>query len=262
MAIVPRLAACLLSLPVLGAPAAVSAQDVTRGYSAEEITNPIPLHSSISAQPTFQRLTGGSTTAYLRWRPILVVDEVLPLFTRVEWPLPQVDDQTGPTHVGIGDLTWLTLFPVRGSKAWGTLGAGPVFVFPTATFTEMGQGKYQLGPALGYVNQAVRGWQFAFLAQQFFSFAGSARRTEVNQLTLQPIATRYFPGAWYLEAQPTITLDFENGTSSVPVALTAGKVVAGHWNFSLEAVGYPPWTAPPSKTYELRLTIGYHFPAF
>ena len=103
----------------------------------------------------------------------------------LEWPIPDVDNENGPTRAGVGDLAWLTLFLVEGSKQWGALGLGPVIVFPTASHSEMGDGKYQVGPALGYVNKAVKGWQFALLLQQYFSVAGDPRRSRVNQLTLQ-----------------------------------------------------------------------------
>ena len=66
-------------------------------------------------------------------------------------------------------------------------GLGPVIVFPTASHSEMGDGKYQVGPALGYVNKAVKGWQFALLLQQYFSVAG-APGSRVNQLTWLPAA--------------------------------------------------------------------------
>ena len=122
-------------------------------------------------------------------------------------------------------------------------------------------GKYQAGPALGYITRAVTGWEFALLLQQYFSFAGDPRRSRVNQLTLQPFVTKLLPDSWYLQTQPIITLDFVKSTSSVPLNLVVGKLFAGRWNVSLQVTGYPPWTSPPSKHYEIRLSIGYEFPA-
>ena len=125
----------------------------------------------------------------------------------------------------------------------------------------MGQGKYQAAPALGYINKAVTGWQFAFLLQQYFSFAVTPG-VRVNQLTLQPFVTKLLPHSCYVQTQPTITLDFVKGTSSVPVNLVVGKLFAGRWNVNLQGTAYPRWTSPPSKDYELRLSIGYQFPVF
>ena len=221
-------------------------------FSLDDVLDPIPKTSSISWQPTYEQRANGSFNAYVKFKPVFVVESGLPLLTRIEWPLPEVDDENGPTNAGVGDLTWLTLFLLGGSKAWGVLGMGPVFVFPTASHSEMGQGKYQVGPALGYLNKAVTGWQFALLLQQYFSFAGDPQRSRVNQLTLQPFVTKLLPDSWYLQTQPVITLDFVKGTSSVPLNLVVGRLFAGKWDVSLQATGYPRWTSPPSKNYEIR----------
>jgi hypothetical protein len=232
------------------------------GFSTGEVLDPIPKTSSITFQPTYVHRTDGTYQAYVQLKPVIVIESGIPLFTRIQWPVPEVDNEPGPTNAGVGDLTWLTLLLVGSSKAWGTLGMGPVLVFPTASHSEMGDGKYQAGPALGYINKAVPGWQFAFLLQQYFSFAGDSQRSSVNQLTLQPFVTKLLPDSWYVQTQPIITLDFVKNTSSVPVNLVVGKLFAGRWNVSLQTTGYPSWTSPPSKQYELRLSIGYQFPAF
>jgi hypothetical protein len=232
-----------------------------RRFTVEEVVGPIPLTSSVTAEPTYEQRANGTFDAYIKLKGILVLESGLPLFSRIEWPIPEVDNENGPTNAGIGDLAWLSLFVVGDRKAWGTLGMGPVFVFPTASHSEMGQGKYQLGPALGYVNDGVPGWQFAFLLQQYFSFAGDPQRSRVNQLTLQPVVTKLLPDSWYVQTQPVITLDFIKGTSSVPLNLVVGKLFAGRWNVNLQATVYPRWTSPPSTDYELRLSIGYHIPA-
>ena len=197
------------------------------GFSAAEVISPIPVTSSVTLEPTYVRRADGTFNAYVKLKPVLVVESGLPFFTRIEWPIPDVDNENGPTRAGVGDLTWLTLFLVEGSKQWGALGLGPVFVFPTASHSEMGDGKYQVGPALGYVNKAVKGWQFALLLQQYFSVAGDPQRSRVNQLTLQPFVNWLLPGSWYVETQPVITLDFAKGTSSVPLNLVVGKVSRG-----------------------------------
>ncbi len=218
-----------------------------RRFTVEEVIGPIPLTSSVTAEPTYEQRANGTFDAYMKLKGILVVESGLPLFSRIEWPIPEVDDENGPTNAGIGDLTWLTLFVVGNRKPWGTLGMGPVFVFPTASHSEMGQGKYQLGPALGYVNDGVPGWQFAFLLQQYFSFAGDPQRSRVNQLTLQPFITKLLPDSWYVQTQPIITLDFARGTSSVPLNLVVGKLFAGRWHVNAQATVYPRWTSPPSN---------------
>jgi hypothetical protein len=236
-------------------------QRQARSYSPREITDPIPFHSSINRQPTYQQNRGGGGQSYVKLKAILVVEAGLPLISRVEWPIPEVDWHNGSATAGIGDLTWLNLFLVGGPIAWGKVALGPVFVFPTASPPDMGQGKYQVGPALGYVNDALRGWQFALLVQQFFSFAGDPKRGAINQLQIQPFVTKYLGESWYLQSQPIITVDFEQSTSSVPLNFVVGKVVDRRWDFNLQVSLYPRWTSPPTKDYEVIVNIGYHFPA-
>jgi hypothetical protein len=230
-------------------------------YSAGDATDPLRENWTFSLQPTYERQSAGGSIGYMLLQPELRFDIGPLLYMRFQWPVPQVNDGTGPTRAGVGDLQWLNLVGGPLPREWGKLGVGPVFVFPAASSAQMGQGKFQIGPALGYSNRAVRGWQFAFLLQQFFSFAGDADRATVNELKLQPFITKLLPDSWYVETKPTITLNFAKSTSSVPLDLVVGKVVAGRWNLYLEATVYPGWTSPPSTDYRLTLNAGYLFPS-
>lgn len=244
----------------------MSAQDVgarltERLYTAEDATDFLRRPWQFNLQPTYERQANGTSTGYVLLQPHLRFDLGLLLWMRFEWPVPQVDDVTGPTQAGVGDLQWLNLVGVGGSECWGKIGFGPVLVFPTASSPDMGQGKYQIGPALGYVNRSVDGWQFALLLQQFFSFAGDPGRAAVNELKLQPYLTKFLPDAWYVQTKPVIELNFAKGTSSVPLDLVIGKVFGGRWNVYLEATAYPGWTSAPTRDYKLTLNVGYLFPS-
>jgi hypothetical protein len=257
-------ACILLALPPWPPP--VLAQDLgTRLaetlYTAEDAADFLALPWKLNVQPTYEQPKNGGNTGYMLLQPELTFDVGLFLWTRFEWPVPQVDDTGGAIQAGVGDLQWLNLAVLAESETWGKFGIGPVFVFPTASTSAMGQGKYQVGPALGYVNRSVKGWQFAFLLQQFFSFAGDPDRPRVNELKLQPYITKLLPDSWYVQTKPIITVDFAKSTSSVPLDLVIGKVVSGRWNIYLEAAVYPGWTSPPTTDYKLTLNIGYLFPS-
>jgi hypothetical protein len=257
-------ACVLLGLPLWQPP--VFAQDLGARltetlYTAEDAADFLALPWRLNVQPTYQRPKGGGNIGYVLLQPELTFDVGLFLWTRFEWPVPQVDDTSGAIRAGVGDLQWLNLAVLAESEMWGKFGIGPVFVFPTASYSEMGQGKYQIGPALGYVNRAVPGWQFSFLLQQFFSFAGDPDRSLVNELKLQPYITKLLPDSWYVQTKPIITVNFAKGTNSVPLNLVIGKVVSGRFNLYLEATVYPSWTSPPTTDYKLTLNIGYLFPS-
>src|SRR5262249_40992405 len=156
-----------------------------RRFTAEEATEPLPTPWTLNVQPTYTANNGGGSTSYLKLQPILAFDLGLRLAMRFEWLIPKVDqEEAGSVVAGIGDLTWLSVLFLGESDRWGKIAAGPVFVFPTASPEQLGQGKYQVGPALYYVNKAVKGWQFAFLLQQFFSFAGDSAAAAINELKL------------------------------------------------------------------------------
>ena len=54
--------------------------------------------------------------------------------------------------------------------------------------------------------------------------------------------TAYLSDSWYITSKPIITLDFKKHTSSVPLDLVIGRVVAGRWNLYLEGTVFPAWT--------------------
>jgi hypothetical protein len=238
----------LAGAPSKASPDGGTSATAPRHITAEEATEPLPRPWNV--QPTYTANNGGGSTSYLQLQPILTFDVGLPLAMRFQ-------QESGPVVAGIGDLTWLSVLFLGQSERWGKVGGGPVFVFPTASHEQLGQGKYQVGPALYYVNKAVPGWQFAFLLQQFFSFAGDPARSDINQLKLQPFVTAYLPDSWYITSKPIITLDFKKHTSSVPLDLVFGRVVAGRWNLYLEGTVFPAWTSKPSNNYTITVNIGY-----
>ncbi len=68
-----------------------------------------------------------------------------------------------------------------------TLGAGPIFLLPTATDELLGAGKWAAGPT-GVVVWQGNGWTVGVLAWHNWSFAGEADRADVNETFLQPVS--------------------------------------------------------------------------
>lgn len=97
---------------------------------------------------------------------------------------------------GIGDLTLFDLFVPRRFD-WGSFGLGPVFVFPTATDSRMGAGKWQIGPAGALMFAGVRHLQLGVIVNPF-SVAGDDDRDAVSQLLVQPILQYNLPRGWYV----------------------------------------------------------------
>jgi hypothetical protein len=88
------------------------------------------------------------------------------------------------------------------------LGAGPTFLFPTATQNDLGSDQWAMGPAV------VAGYKFekltAVLFPQWFYKIGSAgqgSKAPVNQMSMLYSLTYSLPDAWQIISNPTITYD-------------------------------------------------------
>lgn len=131
------------------------------------------------------------------------------LITRTIVPLiyqPEFISGQGSKY-GLGDIN-LSLFvgPKKpGSLIWG---AGPVFLFPTATHDRLGSKKWGAGPAA--VGLTMYGpWVFGALVQNIWSFAGDNDRPDVNQMLIQYFINYNLPKGWYLSSAPIITANWK-----------------------------------------------------
>jgi hypothetical protein len=184
---------------------------------------------------------GGNGSAYrLLFQPVIPLPpfEGFPIGQIIRPSLPLIESP-GPDRVtGLGDLTIFDVFLPR-RFSWGALGAGPVFVFPTATDDRLGQGKWQLGPAAALIYQAIPHVQIGAILQNPISFAGDADRSSVNQLLVQPIAQYNFPDGWYVSmGDLSWTFDWkQGGEATIPLAFQAGRVFplfGQQWNLAVE----------------------------
>ncbi|MGH0033506.1 MAG: hypothetical protein ACQGVK_00620 [Myxococcota bacterium] len=140
-------------------------------------------------------------------------------------PLPS--DSGGSTREsGFGDIQ---LGGVLAPNApYGFIwGLGPTFIFPSASDDDLGQGKWQAGPAAvaGYQGKQ---WTAYALAQQWWSFAGDGHRSSTSQLDLNYVLLRTLPDRWQIGMQPSLTVDWKasgDDKVSLPVGLGVGKTL-------------------------------------
>ena len=122
---------------------------------------------------------------------------VMPISLTDDWNLitrpviPVVDSVAALDHqggiyqaTGFGDTILATLLSPSPKLAgpW-LLGAGPTFIFPTATTTNVGQKKWQFGPAgvFGYLGEK---FIVGVFPQQWFSIGGNGSK-QISQMNLQ-----------------------------------------------------------------------------
>ena len=157
-----------------------------------------------------------------RWN--LITRPTLPvLFSQ---PVPtglSTFDHTG----GLGDFQLPTVIaPPTGN--W-ILGAGPAFLFPTATDDAFGRQQYGLGPAavVGYRSESAT---FGAFGQYYFGVGSTGGREpgvrDASYLTLLFFLSVNLPNAWQFGFNPTITYDaraIPGSRWNVPVGLMVAK---------------------------------------
>jgi len=148
---------------------------------------------SISNQFNNFKLNNGQWNNNWNFQPVLPLSLTKDwnLITRPLMPFYNiVPHETAPGQferaAGLGDLAVVELLsPAHSGNS--VLGAGPTFIFPTATSEFTGQGKWQAGPSVvaGYLTKV---FFLGVFPQQWWSVGGQHGRVGTNQLNLQPIA--------------------------------------------------------------------------
>jgi hypothetical protein len=163
---------------------------------------------------------------------------------------------------GLGDLTSSFFFspstPVKGF----IVGAGPVFLLPTATNKYLGTGKWGAGPTVVVLNQKGP-WTAGGLYNQLLSFAGQTARGEVNSIFLQPFLTYTFKNTTSLATNLESTYDVA-GTNgwTVPINVTVGKIFRLGSQLTNFTVGVKYYAAGPAGApqWGLRFATTFLFP--
>lgn len=144
---------------------------------------------------------------------------VLPMVTQPNFN----EDPTGKKKItGFGDIQMAAIFGPGNASGW-VWGAGATFVFPTASSTELGQGKHQLGPTIMLFHLGEK-WNKGFFIQHWWSYAGDAARNEVTVTDIQYVVRKNF-GTWSLGMGPTIRVDWERESIVFPIGLGYTRTV-------------------------------------
>jgi hypothetical protein len=207
---------------------------------AKEISNPVTSIWQLQFQFNNVKLESDDSNPVSReWVHNLYFQPVLPvsltkdinLITRPVFTLYQ--SVPHPTAIGgserttaFGDTILAQVLSPAGTEPW-IFGAGPTWIFPTAGSDFTGQGKWQLGPAVGggYITDK---FMIAALAQQWWSFAGEADRKNTSQINILPLIYRFFGEGWSVGYSGTILADWKAPSGekwTVPLGLSIGKVV-------------------------------------
>ena len=132
---------------------------------------------------------------------------------------------------GIGDIQLpLVVSPSDRITGHFILGAGPVFLFPSATSHDLGQQQWAMGPAvvLGYKTENAT---FGVFPNYFWKIGEADQRAstpDVSQMSLLYFFNYKLPDAWQVGFHPTITYNHKAPSGNrwnVPIGLYVGKTV-------------------------------------
>jgi hypothetical protein len=207
------------------------AQDDSKAL-AEELVNPLAALISI---PFFGNYNGevGAERDGSQW--FVNIQPVVPFSLNDDWYvisrtiLPVMFSQNGlfpgsGSQSGLRDTTQGLYFSPKRTFNGFTLGAGPIFLLPTATDKLLGAGKWAAGPT-GVVVWQGSGWTVGVLAWHNRSFAGDADRANVNETFLQPVLAYTTSRAWTFTLQGEDTYNWETGEWLAPVNFLVSKIV-------------------------------------
>jgi len=236
--------------------------------------NPV---ASLISVPVQNNTNFGVSPGY-RTQDVLNIQPVVPIGISKDWnlivrwiapivwqPVPNASGAPETGEYGLGDMqpTFFLSPKHTGKLIWG---AGPIFQFPTATNTFLGQGKLGLGPSVVALTQPGH-WTIGALANNVWSVAGSGSRPDVNQFLLQYFINYNMKKGWYITSAPILTANWEvsNGRWIVPVGGGVGRIMKlGFQPVNISASFYGnavhPQSGPSSSSWSMRLQIAFLFP--
>ena len=149
---------------------------------------------------------------------ILITRTIIPFFHQ-EASEPGMGDKTG-----LGDIEQSFFLSPRKLVGGWIMGAGPVFLYPTATEPELGSGKWGVGPTAAVIKQ-TGGWTYGVLANQIWSFAGNSNREQVNTTLVHPLISYTWKNDFAVQFESESIYDWKQKQWTVPLNLSCSQLV-------------------------------------
>ncbi|MBN9024520.1 MULTISPECIES: hypothetical protein [Kaistia] len=233
---------------------------------AKQLANPIANLISVPFQGNYDCCFGPSDAGQytLNLQPVVPVtlSEDLSLIVRTIVPTIQ-QGELAPgygSHFGLGDTTQ-SFFLAPALKDGWVFGAGPAFLWPTATESELGNGVWGAGPTAILLRQ-MNGWTVGVLANQIWSYAGPSDRDDYSKAFIQPFLNYTFPDTTSLILNTESTYDWQSGEWTIPINFGVSKIFKfGDQRVSLAAMGRYYAVAPENgPEWGARLVATFLFP--
>ena len=193
----------------------------------------------------------------------------VPIRSSEYFPFNQMTLLTVPTEIsrpgdpaGFGDIRLLDLVAFV-SHPDLDIGIGPTFIFPTASSSTTGQGKWQIGPSGGIVYTPGR-WLFGTIIQNPISIGGDPGRPNANEMILWPFVTYNLGKGWFLRSEPQMVFDWVGNKQFIPVNLGIGRVfnLGGQWMSAYIEPGWNTVSDGNLPQYSIAFGFAVVFPRF
>ena len=199
---------------------------------AEELANPL---AALISVPFLGNYNGDVGPAREGSQWFVNIQPVVPVTLNNDWHVisrtifPVMLNQSdlfrdAGSQSGLRDTTEGLYFSPKRTFNGFTVGAGPIFLLPTATDKVLGAGKWGAGPT-GVLVWQGSGLSVGILANHIWSFAGDADRADFNQTYLQPFIAYTTPEAWTFTLQSESTYDWQTGEWLAPINFMIAKIV-------------------------------------
>lgn len=267
--VLKRALTCMLvAAGAVAAPlSAAEAQDGGAADLANQTANPV---ASLAILPFQFNYNSGFGTedadqVLLNVQPVLPfsISEDWNLITRTILPVVwQEGFSPGQSdEFGLGDTVQTFFFspkaPGPGGLIWG---AGPVFLWPTATDNSLGADEWGVGPsAVALVQEGP--WTIGVLANHIWSYAGSG--SNVSSTFLQPFVNYTWPSATSVYLNTESTYDWKGDQWSVPINAGVRQVFKVGDQMMQAGVGVRYWADSPrsgAEDFGARIDFNFLFP--
>jgi len=201
----------------------------------------------------------------------LNIQPVIPVGLNQDWNLiirtiiPLIDmESAGPglkDTSGMGDITQSFFFSPKLPVDGWIVGAGPVFLYPTASHDDLGNEKWGIGPTFVVLRQE-HGFTYGMLANHIWSFAGNSGRQNVSATFLQPFFSYTTKTYTSFTINTESTYDWENSQWTVPVNFMVSQILKiGSQPISLQ-LGYRYYADAPANgpDWGIRVNLVFLFP--
>jgi hypothetical protein len=221
----------LLAVIVGAALPSTFAQEKSDEELVKELSNPVASLISVPFQSNFEFKLGPNNDGF---KYTLNFQPVIPISLNKDWnvivrtivPIIDQSDVIAPNtnQGGLSDITQSFFFSPKKPVAGMIVGAGPVFLYPSATDDLLGSEKWGAGPTIVLLKQEGP-WTVGLLFNHIWSFAGDERRSYVSSTFLQPFV------AYATKTKTTFTLntestyDWHNDQWTVPINFLVSQLI-------------------------------------